>query len=99
MTLGCPRELLFGNVVETKVVRYDENSYFELFLYVHDHLGEVQSLGHPGVEHWPWSVPGNDFFAMLLKQKLLGMMKIVIISCLQISMTSWVKSRAWDTQE
>ena len=56
MTLGCPRELLFGYVVETKVVKYDENSYFKLFLDAHvphDHLDEVQSLGQPGVEHDP----------------------------------------------
>ena len=43
------REYFFGNVVETKVVGYDENSYFKLFLDVHDHLGEVQTLGHQGV--------------------------------------------------
>ena len=51
MAPGCPGEQLFGNVVETKVVGYDETSYFKLFLDVHDHLGEVLSLGHPGVEH------------------------------------------------
>ena len=51
MTLGCPRKLIFGNIVQTNIVRYDENSYFKLFLDVHDHLGEVQSLGHPDVGH------------------------------------------------
>ena len=45
------KECLFGNVDETKVVRDDENSYFKLFPDVHDHLGEVQSLGQPGVGH------------------------------------------------
>ena len=42
---------------------------------VHDHLGEVQSLGHPGVGHPPLGVPRNDFLVMLLKQKLMGMIK------------------------
>ena len=51
MTPGYPREWLFGIVVETKAVVCDENSYFKLVLDVHDHLGEVQSLGHPGVGH------------------------------------------------
>ena len=41
--------MLFCNVVETKVVGYDKNSYLKLFPDVHDHLSEVQSLGHPGV--------------------------------------------------
>ena len=35
---GCPRELLFGNVVVTKVVREDENRYLKLFPDVHDHM-------------------------------------------------------------
>ncbi len=51
MIPGCPMVRLFGNVVETKVDRYDENSYFKLFLYVHDHVGQVQSLRQPGVGH------------------------------------------------
>ena len=50
MTPGVSQGMIFcGNVVESKVVRYDENSYFEGCLDVHDHLGEVQSLGRPGV--------------------------------------------------
>ena len=67
MTLGCPRERLFGNVVETEVVRYVEKNYLKLFLDVHDHLGEVHSLGHPGVGHLTQAVPENDFLEMLLK--------------------------------
>ena len=51
LTPGCPRELLFGNVVETKVVGFNKISLFYLCPDVHDHLGEVQSLGHPGVGH------------------------------------------------
>ena len=31
MTPGCPRKLLFGNVVETKVVGDDENSVWGRF--------------------------------------------------------------------
>ena len=41
--MESPREWLFGNVVETKVVGDDESSCFKLFLDVHDHLGEVQA--------------------------------------------------------
>ena len=83
---GYPREWHFRKIVETKVIGYDENSYFKLFPDVHEHLGEVQSLRHPGVGHWPQGVPGNDFLAILLKHKLLGMMKIVISSCFWMSM-------------
>ena len=85
--------------MKTKLVRYDENNYFKLFLDIHDHLSEVQNLGQPGVGHWQQGVPGNDFLAILLKQKLFGMMKIVISSCFRMSMTIWVKSRASETQE
>ena len=42
MTKGSPREWLFGNVVETKVVEDDESSYFKLFPDVHDHLGDLK---------------------------------------------------------
>ena len=45
------KPVLFGNVVETEVVGYEENIYFKLFLDVHNHLGEVQGLRHPGVGH------------------------------------------------
>ena len=38
-----PRECLFGNVVETKVVGADESSCFKLFQDVHDNLGEVHA--------------------------------------------------------
>ena len=31
LTPRCPMELLSANIVKTKVVRYDENSYFKLF--------------------------------------------------------------------
>ena len=40
----------------------NENSYFKVFLNVHNHLGEIQPLRHPGVGHWPRTVPGNGFF-------------------------------------
>ena len=40
LTKGSLRELLFGNVVETKVVGDDES---KLFWDVHEHLGEVQA--------------------------------------------------------
>ena len=53
---------LFGNVVETKVVGHDKASYFKLCLDVHDHLGEVQSLRHPGVEHDPGESQGVTFW-------------------------------------
>ena len=62
MTPGSPRELLFGYVVETKGVRYDENRYFKWFPDVHDHLGEVQSLGQPGVGHDPGVSQGMTFW-------------------------------------
>ena len=78
MTKGCPREWLFGNVVITKVMGEDEISYFKLFPDVQDHLGEVQPLRQPGVGHSPRGVPRNDFLAMLFKQKLLGMKKMVV---------------------
>ena len=41
--MESPREWLFGNVVETKVVVDDESSSFKLFRDVHDNLGEVQA--------------------------------------------------------
>ena len=41
--METPKEWLFGNVVETKVVGNDESSCFKLCRYVHDHLGEVQA--------------------------------------------------------
>ena len=43
MTKFSPREGLFGNVVEIKVVGDDKNSCFQFFLDVLDHLGEVQA--------------------------------------------------------
>ena len=36
---------------------------------------------------------------MLLKQKLLGIIKVVVLSCFRMSMTIWVRYRALDTQE
>ena len=99
MNLDCPREWLFGNFVETKVVRYDENSNFKLFLDIHEHLGEVQSPGHPGVGNLTQAVPGNDLLKILLKHKLLFMIKTVILICFRMSMTIWVRSRPWDSQE
>ena len=76
-----------------------KNSYFTLFLDVYDHLGEVQSLQRPGVGHSPRVVQGNDILSILLKQKLLVMIKIVILSCFQMSMTILEMSRASDNKE
>ena len=50
LTRVCPRELLFGNVVGTKVVRDDENRFLKLFPDVHDLLVKIHSLGNPGVD-------------------------------------------------
>ena len=47
-----------------KVVGYDKNTYYKLFLDVHDHMGEVQSFRHPGVGHWSQGVPSNYFLAI-----------------------------------
>ena len=93
LTKGSRREWLFGNVVKTKVVGDDKSSCFKSFPDAHDHLGEVQApqLARSGTR--PRGVPGNDFLAMLLEQKLLGMSKAVVLSCFWISMTIWVKSR------
>ena len=99
MTPGCPRERLFGNVVAIKVAGYDENSYFKWFPDVYNHLGEVQSLGQPGVGQDSGVSQELTFFAMLLKQKLLVMLKIVIGTCVWMSMTIWAKYRASDSQE
>ena len=76
---------------------------------VHDHLGQVQSLGHLGVGPDPGVSQGMHFWQCCRKKKLLGMMKIVIssfswtsisdFSCFLMSMTIWVRSRASDTQE
>ena len=41
LTRVCPRELLFGNVVGTKVVRDDENRFLKLVPDVHNHLGDI----------------------------------------------------------
>ena len=92
LTKGSPREWLFGNVVETKVVGDDESSCFKLFLDVHDHLGEVQPPRTARSGTRPRGSPESDFSAMLLKQKLLGMMKAVVLSCIWLSMTIWVRS-------
>ena len=99
MNLDFPREWLFGNFVETKVVRYDENSNFKLFLDIHEHLGEVQSPGHPGVGNLTQAVPGNDLLKILLKHKLLVMINIVLLHCFRMSMTIWARSRASDNQK
>ena len=59
---GVSQGMTFGNVVEIKVVWYDENSYFTLFPDVLDHLGEVQSLGHPGVGPHPGVSQGMTYW-------------------------------------
>ena len=92
LTKGSPREWLSGNVVETKVVGGDKNSCFKLFLDVHDHLGEVQAPRTPRSGTWSRGVPGIDFLAMLLKEKLLGMIKVVVLSFFRTSMAIWVRS-------
>ena len=95
---GESKECLFGNVDKTKVVRDDENRYFKLFPDVHDHLGEVQPPPTPRSGTGPRGVPWNDFLAMLLKQKLLGLVKVVILSCFRMYRTIWVKSRPFGLQ-
>ena len=47
---------------------------------------------------WPRRVPGNEFLAMLLIQNLLGMMKVVVVSCYRMSMTIWVRSSSLKLQ-
>ena len=49
MTKGSPWDWIFGNVVETKVVRDDKIIYFKVFLVDHDHLGEVQHVFGPNM--------------------------------------------------
>ena len=39
--------MIFGNVVEIKVVGDFKTSYFKWFVDVHDHLGEVQQPETP----------------------------------------------------
>ena len=89
LTKGSPREWLFGNVVETKVVGDDKNSCFKFVLDVHDHLGEVQVPRTARSGTWPRGFPGNYFLAMLLKQKLLGMIKVVVFSCFGQPWAEW----------
>jgi hypothetical protein len=59
---------------------------------IYDHLGEVHGPRTPRSRTWPRGVPGNDILAMLLKQKLLGTIKTVILSYFGTAMTIWVKS-------
>ena len=47
LTQGVPANDFLGMLLKQKSVGYDENSYYKLFLNVHDHVGEVQGLRHP----------------------------------------------------
>ena len=70
----------------------------KLLLDVQDHLGEVQPPRTARSRTRPRGAPGNDFLAMLFKQKLLGMMKVVVLSCFGMSMNIWVRSRRLELQ-
>ena len=96
------RGWFLGQLLETIVSGDDETSHFMLFPDDHEHLGEVQHLGHPGVGQWPgWApeMPGLDFWANLLKQKLLVMIKLVDSSSFRMAMTIWARSSTSDSQE
>ena len=70
--------------METKVVGYEEYGNLKLLPDVHDHLGEVQPPQTARSRTGPRAAPGNDFLTMLLKQKLLGMMNVVVLGCFGI---------------
>ena len=42
-------------------------------------------------------MPEIDFWANLLEQQLLGMMKLVIFTCFRMLMTIWVRSSTSDS--
>ena len=79
--MRCPRDCLFVNIVQTKVVGMIEivasgSLLMSISIWV-IRAGDTQEYGiDPGV---PQGMPWNAFLSMLMEQKLVGKIKIAIL--------------------